>query len=134
MLLNIVKISSWEGLLFLIQFFTCFSLSYLHKQTSKSDLISDFFYFGSNLPKKVPNNYPEHYASKEKMVMIVIWRLFFGDFIESEKHYKIKPPLTYQMKRKDCKVKSKRELKLSKCTMCWVFIGAKKTKKVAIGW
>ena len=46
-----------------------------------------FFYFGSNLPKKAPNLYPEHYPPKEKMLRIV------GYLSQSENLSEIKPPL-----------------------------------------
>ena len=36
-------------------------------------LISEFFHFGSNLQKEVPDHNPEHYLPKKEMVKIVIW-------------------------------------------------------------
>ena len=34
------------------------------------------FYFGSNLPKNVPNHYPEHLFFKRIVLRKVIWHLF----------------------------------------------------------
>ena len=46
----------------------------------KGSLISELFFFGSNLKKKVPNQYPEHYSFKEKMLRMVIWHFLGGRF------------------------------------------------------
>ena len=39
------------------------------------------------------NHDPEHYLPKEKMLRVVIWQLFFGDFNLIEKFSQIKLPL-----------------------------------------
>ena len=41
----------------------------------------------------MPNNYPELYLSKEKMLRIV-FEIFLGDLSQCEKLSEIKPPLT----------------------------------------
>ena len=40
-------------------------------------LVLESFSFSSNLTKKVPNKYPEHYPLKEKMLRRVNWHLFW---------------------------------------------------------
>ena len=50
-------------------------------------------HFGSNLQKKVPNHYPEHYPSTEKMIRMEIWQIFFGDIGQMGKFWIIRPPL-----------------------------------------
>ena len=42
-----------------------------------------------------PNNYPEHYPPKEKMLKIVIWNIFWK-MEPNEKLSEIKPPLLQQ--------------------------------------
>ena len=48
-------------------------------------------HFLVNIQKFLPRT--ELYPSKEKMLRIVIWHLFWGDFSQNEKLSEIKPPL-----------------------------------------
>ena len=58
----------------------------------KGGLISEIFYFGTNLKKWVPNHSSEHYSPK-KMLREVIWH--FGDLSQSEKLSEINPTLVH---------------------------------------
>ena len=58
-------------------------------------LILKRFSFSSNLTKKVPNNYSEHFPPKKKMLRRVTWHRFWEIWakVKSEKRSEIKPPL-----------------------------------------
>ena len=47
------------------------------KCSFKGGLSQKVFHLYSNLSKKVPNHYPEHYSRKEKMLRIVSGTLFW---------------------------------------------------------
>jgi hypothetical protein len=53
--------------------------TYFNILVATGGLISDFFNFGSNLPKNMPNHYPDSivYSSKKKAL--------FGDWSQHEK-------------------------------------------------
>ena len=59
----------------------------------KVAIISKVFHFGSHLPKKVLNYYPDHLLFSFIVLWIVFDTFFLGDMSKIKKLSEIKPPL-----------------------------------------